>query len=50
MEHECDGKEGAFLTLPTGKAVKLPMHNNCPHASEEVVEEFESLKNVKEVK
>ena len=37
-------KKGAFLTMPGGKTVKLPMHNNCPHASPEIVRDFEALK------
>ena len=34
-------KDGAFLTLPSGTIVKLSLYNNCPHANEEVVKEFE---------
>ena len=37
-------KDGAILTLPSGATVKLSLYNNCPHANEEVVKEFELLK------
>ena len=37
-------KKGALLSMPGGKTVKLPMHNNCPHASPEIVRDFEALK------
>ena len=30
-------KQGAYLTILGGKTVKLNMHNNCPHASSEIV-------------
>ena len=43
-------KEGAFLTMPNGKTVKLPMRNNCPHASGEILKEFESLKDLEQRK
>ena len=37
-------KQGAYLTVPGGKEVKLKMYNNCPHASSEIVEKLEELK------
>ena len=35
---------GAYLTLPSGKRIKVPFVNNCPCAKREIVEAFKQLK------
>ena len=36
--------EGAYLTLPDGKKLKVPVVNHCPYVDKEILRVFEELK------